>query len=83
MKALRVLVAFERSGVVREAFRKLGHNAWSCDLKAAEDGSVHTVYHEWDGKRWEGALLERLIPSNPEPVIPMNDRGPTYGLIDL
>lgn len=38
---MRVLVACERSGVVREAFRRLGHDAWSCDLVAAEDGSKH------------------------------------------
>jgi hypothetical protein len=29
---MRVLVACEFSGVVRDAFRKRGHNAWSCDL---------------------------------------------------
>lgn len=29
---MKVLVACEFSGVVREAFRALGHNAWSCDL---------------------------------------------------
>lgn len=37
---MRVLVACEFSGVVREAFRKRGHEAWSCDLIPAEDGSV-------------------------------------------
>lgn len=31
-KPMRVLVACEFSGVVREAFRKRGHDAWSCDL---------------------------------------------------
>jgi site-specific DNA-cytosine methylase len=36
---VRVLVACEFSGVVREAFRKRGHDAWSCDLLPAEDGS--------------------------------------------
>ncbi len=36
---LRVLVGCESSGVVREAFRKLGHDAWSCDLIPADDGS--------------------------------------------
>lgn len=36
---MRVLVACERSGVVREAFRRLGHEAWSCDLVPADDGS--------------------------------------------
>jgi hypothetical protein len=29
---MRVLVGCEFSGVVREAFRKRGHDAWSCDL---------------------------------------------------
>lgn len=36
---MRVLVACEFSGVVREAFRARGHSAWSCDLLPAEDGS--------------------------------------------
>lgn len=36
---MRVLVACEYSGRVREAFRALGHDAWSCDLLEAEDGS--------------------------------------------
>lgn len=35
----RVLIACEFSGVVRRAFRALGHDAWSCDLLPAEDGS--------------------------------------------
>ena len=36
---MNVLVACEFSGVVREAFRRRGHDAWSCDLLPAEDGS--------------------------------------------
>ncbi len=32
MKKLKVLIACEESGIVREAFNKLGHDAWSCDL---------------------------------------------------
>lgn len=36
---MRVLVACEYSGRVREAFRALGHEAWSCDLLEAEDDS--------------------------------------------
>lgn len=36
---MRVLVACERSGVVRSAFRALGHDAWSNDLVPADDGS--------------------------------------------
>ena len=38
---MRVLVACEFSGVVRQAFRASGHDAWSCDLLPAEDGSEH------------------------------------------
>ena len=36
----RVLVACERSGIVREAFRAAGCDAWSCDVEPAEDGSA-------------------------------------------
>lgn len=32
---MRVLIACEFSGVVRRAFRALGHDAWSCDLMEA------------------------------------------------
>lgn len=36
---MRVLVACEFSGVVREAFRARGHEAWSCDLLESEKPS--------------------------------------------
>lgn len=36
---MRVLVGCEFSGVVRRAFRNLGHDAYSCDLLPSEDGS--------------------------------------------
>lgn len=38
---MNVLIACESSGTVREAFRKRGHDAWSCDLLPADDGSEH------------------------------------------
>lgn len=38
---MRVLIACEFSGAVREAFRRRGHDAWSCDLLPAEDGSEY------------------------------------------
>lgn len=47
----RVLVACECSGAVREAFRKRGWDAWSCDLKAAEDESPNHI---------QGSALEIL-----------------------
>lgn len=36
---MRVLVACEFSGTVRNAFLARGHDAWSCDLLSSEDGS--------------------------------------------
>lgn len=41
-----MLVACEYSGRVREAFRKRGHDAWSCDLLDSEDGSP--FHHKGD-----------------------------------
>lgn len=52
---MRVLVACEFSGVVRDAFGALGHDAWSCDLLPTEKpgqhikGDVLRVLHDgWD-----------------------------------
>lgn len=53
---MRVLVACEFSGIVREAFRRAGHDAWSCDLLPCEDGSQfhlqidvrHLLTKDWD-----------------------------------
>lgn len=58
---LRVLIACEFSGVVRRAFRERGHDAWSCDLLPAEDGSefhlqadVREYLHDWvPWQRWD------------------------------
>jgi hypothetical protein len=36
---MKILVACEFSGTVRNAFNKLGHDAWSCDLLASDDNS--------------------------------------------
>lgn len=40
---MRVLVACEYSGRVREAFRRLGHDAWSCDLLPSDDNSPYHI----------------------------------------
>jgi len=53
---MRVLVACEYSGRVRNAFLKMGHDAYSCDLLDSEDGSsrhiigdvVGVISHGWD-----------------------------------
>ena len=53
---MKVLVACEYSGRVREAFRARGHHAVSCDLLPAEDKSPH--HYEGDvfdliGEGWD------------------------------
>lgn len=56
MRVLRVLVACEFSGVVRDAFLEKGHEAWSCDLLPAEcnsnrhiQGDVREILNDgWD-----------------------------------
>ena len=52
---MRVLVACEFSGVVRDAFARRGHDAWSCDLLPTErpgfhyHGPVEDILHDgWD-----------------------------------
>ena len=40
---MNVLITHESSGVVREAFRALGHNAWSCDILPADDASPYHI----------------------------------------
>ncbi len=56
---MKVLVACERSGVVRDAFARLGHDAWSCDLLPSENGGKHiqkdaAIVAYWRGKqKWD------------------------------
>jgi hypothetical protein len=38
---MKVLVACEYSGIVREAFKKRGHDAWSCDLLPTDIQGQH------------------------------------------
>ena len=38
---MKILIACEYSGIVREAFSKLGHDAWSCDLLPTEIPGNH------------------------------------------
>lgn len=50
---MRVLVACEQSGIVRDAFNASGHDAWSCDIQDAPGAhicaDVLTVLHkDWD-----------------------------------
>ena len=38
---MKILIACEFSGIVRSAFEKKGHDAWSCDLLLADDNGQH------------------------------------------
>jgi site-specific DNA-cytosine methylase len=38
---MKILIACEESGTVREAFRGLGHDAWSCDLLPSRQPGPH------------------------------------------
>lgn len=42
---MNVLIACEESGVVRDAFRDRGHNAWSCDLQPTDPESKYPGHH--------------------------------------
>lgn len=52
---MRVLVACEYSGIVREAFAAKGHDAWSCDLLPSERGGQHYLgdVRSILDKRWD------------------------------
>lgn len=54
---MKVLIGCERFGVLRDAFARRGHDAWSCDLVAAPGNHIRgdvlnvidgTVSHGWD-----------------------------------
>lgn len=53
---MKILVACESSAAVRDAFRRLGHDAWSCDLLACEGDPAY--HHQGDvreilSKNWD------------------------------
>jgi len=52
---MRVLVACEFTGTVRDAFAALGHDAWSCDLIESESPGNHFTCDVFDvlEKEWD------------------------------
>ena len=56
---MRILIACEESGVVREAFTKLGHKAFSCDLLPSQIPGRHLqcdvrwVLDKWVSWKWD------------------------------
>lgn len=56
----RVLVGCEYSGVVRRAFRELGHDAYSCDLLPSDDNSPYHIQGDVlsvIGNQWDLAIF--------------------------
>ena len=49
---MKILIGCEFSGAVRREFRNKGHDAWSCDLLPAEDGSPYHI---------QGDLLKEMV----------------------
>ena len=60
---MRVIVGCEFSGIVRDAFSKLGHDAWSCDLLPSESpgqhiqGDLFGLNGEWIHGRFDLAIF--------------------------
>jgi site-specific DNA-cytosine methylase len=63
--AMKILVAFECSGVVRRAFRNRGHDAWSLDLKPAKDNSPFHIQDDFFNHIGNGGGFDMLI-AHPE-----------------
>lgn len=60
---MRVLVACEESGIVRRAFRARGHEAFSCDLEPARDGS--DWHYRMDARRVMDSSWDLMIAHPP------------------
>ena len=54
---MRVLIACEFSGVVRDAFAARGHDAWSCDLLPSEQPGNHILGSAIDALRGKWDLI--------------------------
>lgn len=50
---MKILVACEYSGTVRDAFSRKGHDAWSCDLLPSESELTNK-----EGKHIQGNILD-------------------------
>lgn len=65
---MKILVACEYSARVRDAFRRRGHDAWSCDLRPCEgDASYHIqgdVLRELQPGRWDAMIAHPYCTYN-------------------
>lgn len=70
---MRILIACEFSGAVRDAFRERGHEAWSCDLL----GSVSPYHIQYDVTKILGDGWDLLIAHPPCTALCVSGNG-TY-----
>jgi len=58
---MKVLIGCEYSGRVREAFRRRGHDAWSCDILPSDDDSPFhirgDVFDALNSQAWDMAIF--------------------------
>jgi hypothetical protein len=56
---MKVLIGCEFSGIIREAFRTRGHDAWSCDLRPTEIPGKHMIcdVREVLNNNWDLAIF--------------------------
>lgn len=59
---LDILIGCACSGMMGEAFRRLGHNAWECDLKPSEAGFKHHIIGDVRDQLTKGWHLAILHP---------------------
>ena len=65
---MKVLIACEFSGIVREAFKERGHDAWSCDLLPTEipgnhvQGDIESALHPLMKPFWVWDLMIAFPP---------------------
>ena len=59
---MKILIACEYSGTVREAFSKLGHDAWSCDILETE---IHGNHLQCDVREILGDGWDMMIAHPP------------------
>jgi len=62
---MRVLVACEFSGIVRDAFAARGHDAWSCDLIPSESHLPGGQHHIGDAVRFARSKTFDLMIAHP------------------
>jgi len=65
-QSMKILVACEFSGTVRDAFRRRGHSAWSCDIESPSPSPYSKYHYRYDVRRLlENASWDMIIAHPP------------------